>query len=149
MNNLLKTLIVLPLIFAANLVAAINIEAAIFTSQTFKVPSVPIDKNTSSIIRVVCMNSEAYILLSNSEGSDFVSFEEDGSNCGSSSSEVTQPSKFISEVSFIGASSIAKNESGIFRTHCVNGYEFLSYSQKGKAPNIIQKKSGNTPKKCS
>ena len=143
MNNLLKTLIFLPLILTT------NIEAAIFTSQTFKVPSVPIDKNTSSIIRVVCMNSEAYILLSNSEGSDFVSFEEDGSNCGSSSSEVTQPSKFISEVSFIGASSIAKNESGIFRTHCVNGYEFLSYSQKGKAPNIMQQKSGNTPKKCS
>ena len=143
MNNLLKTLIVLPFILTT------NIEAAIFNSQTFKVPSVPIDKNTSAIIRVVCMNSEAYVLISNSEGSDFSSFEEDGSNCRSSGSEVSEPSKFISEVSFIGASSIANNESGIFRTHCVNGYEFLSYSQKGKAPSIIQKKSGNTPKKCS
>lgn len=143
MNYLFKTLLVLLLIVTT------DTEAAIFNGQTFKVPSVPIDKNISAIIRVVCIDSEAYILISNSEGSDFVSFEEDGSNCGSSSSKVTQPSKFISEVSFIGASSIATNESGIFRTHCVNGYEFLSYSQKGKAPSIIQIKLANTPKKCS
>ena len=93
--------------------------------DSFEIDSIPMSKNISAVIRLMCFNNDSIIIVSNTLGSDAVVVASD--SCGSN--EVT-------DYKFIFAEKLKKSSSGIMRKVEIKNHVIYVYSAKGKAPVI-------------
>lgn len=106
---------------------SLNINSELKVENSLEIPSVPISKSISAIIRVVCFQTNTLVLASNSYGSDMELVSD-------SSCELNE----VLEYSFIFGESLGSNTSGIMREIVLNEKKFIVYSPKGKSPIIVR-----------
>ena len=105
---------------------SLNINSELKVANSLEIPSVPISKSISAIVRVVCFQTNTLVLASNSYGSDMELISD--SSCESNE---------VLEYSFIFGESLGSNTSGIMREIVLNEKKFIVYSPKGKSPIIV------------
>lgn len=105
---------------------SLNVNSELKIENSLEIPSVPISKSISAIVRVVCFETNTYVLASNSHGSDMELVS--ASSCESNE---------VLEYSFIFGESLGSNSSGIMREIVLNEEKFVVYSPKGKSPIIL------------
>jgi hypothetical protein len=91
--------------------------------DNFKIEAIPISDNVSALIRLLCYQGNSIIVASNSKGSDMLVVEK--SNCKKDE---------VKEYSYVFATRLNKNLTGIFRSAEIGGYKITIYSAKGQAP---------------
>lgn len=106
---------------------SLNINSELKVENSLEIPSVPISKSISAIIRVVCFQTNTLVLASNSYGSNMELVSD--SSCESNE---------VLEYSFIFGESLGSNTSGIMREIVLNEKKFIVYSPKGKSPIIVR-----------
>jgi hypothetical protein len=99
--------------------------ASISSQFLFMTPSAPINDSVSALIRVICVDNNGYVTISNSEINNSVN-----------------------EISFVQSVPISKMQSGVVRSHCINSLKFISYSPKGSIPTIAQTIKNGLPESC-
>lgn len=105
---------------------SLNINSELKIENSLEIPSVPISKSISAIVRVVCFQTNTFVLASNSYGSDMELVSD--SSCESNE---------VLEYSFIFGESLGSTSSGIMREIVLNEKKFIVYSPKGKSPIIV------------
>ncbi len=96
-------------------------------SDSFEVGSIPMNKNISAVIRLVCFDNDSVIVVSNTLGSDAAVVASD--NCGPNN---------VKDYNFIFAEKLKSGSSGIMRKVQIKSHVISVYSAKGQAPVIAK-----------
>ena len=121
----IKISILITIAFATS-----QIFASVSTQFLFMTPSAPINSTVSAIIRVACVDNNAYVAMSNSRGTSLIQMIGMKNEC--------EVNNTVNEISFVQSVPISNMQSGIFRKHCINNLQFISYSPRGAGPTISQ-----------
>jgi hypothetical protein len=93
--------------------------------DSFEIGSIPMSKNISAVIRLMCFDNDSIIIVSNTLGSDAVVVASD--SCGSND---------VTDYKFIFAEKLKTSSSGIMRKVEIKNHVISVYSAKGQAPVI-------------
>jgi hypothetical protein len=113
----------------------------ISTSAALEIPAVPLSSRASSVVRLVCSENVPFVLMSNGHGSSITSVYGFLDTCSNGDG--------IKEISLITGMKLQSSISGVFRTHCIHGFQFQSYTQGGMAPSISQSMVSGEPVHCN
>ena len=111
------------------------------TSAALEIPAVPLSPRASSVVRLVCSENVPFVIVSNGHGSSITSVYGIQGACSNGDG--------IKEVSLIRSMKLQSSISGVFRTHCIHGFQFQSYTQGGMAPSISQSMASGEPVHCN
>ena len=114
--------------------------ASISSQFLFMTPSAPINDSVSALIRVICVDNNGYVTISNPEGTSLIQVIGMKDECEINNS--------VNEISFVQSVPISKMQSGVVRSHCINSLKFISYSPKGSIPTIAQTIKNGLPESC-
>lgn len=125
--NSLRTYILTIIIFSISL----DSQAKLFVENDFKLPSIAISKNISSILRIICFEADLYVHASNLKGSDMELLKENA--CIEDG---------VVEYNFIQSENIG-DSTGIIRKLKYDNKNIVLYSGKGSSPTILVKELKN------
>lgn len=93
-------------------------------NNDLNIQSIPMTKNVSAILRIICFEGDKYILASNANGSDIGYLNSSDCNNG------------VTDYSFVFSKVIQSGTSGVVRKIDIDGQNIIIYSGKNIAPTL-------------